>query len=744
MWWSKSQSRVIQCVPRVSASDPAEVEEQTPVNLQQVHACHCCFSEAVILLPAPPHHNREAPPPSPPSCCRFPVTVWILERFRWRFLKVVCLPLRSPAAASTALTSHLADICVTPLSPPPLHNHTSPSRLRIKEENKPVATAVPPPPLSALPGGFLKQLVRETEKETKHKEPDVKEEKAQPSKLNNNLVQQFLIPDQTPPILEAEMSLRAEQLMSSSKQGRSSAHSDGRSSSQRLVVSPDPGNKPQTKQAVTPEPSKQTQDVRSEKKNKKTPHAQEEKREEVKQAKKDEESLEERQEPDGRQADATVTEPDRREVRDVWYEAGTVWYVHKDGFTRATQLKPDEGTPELPQGRVRVRLQTDGSLYDVTECEIEKVARFFYASLCQNYVRHAGLSVSPHPVLQCNPSELDLCEDLSHLQSVNECGVLHTLTSRAKANMPLTQAGPNLVNVWPPLQTHSKTPKSRRGESVWDAPPALAALVKRVYVSMVGTRRDHSVCLVGRSGTGKTTACRAFTLALLKQAGTTGENISGECSSCRAERVQAMFTVLRSFGCVSSQHSDASSRFAMVFSMDFNHAGQAAAGHLQTVMLDKWKVCQKTQGESNFLVFSQMLAGLSTEMRTELQLHQLPESNSFGIIYPTKVEEKQRASVAFTKLLTAMEMLGFSASEQKAIWHVLAGIYHLGVAGACRVGRRQFVNFDSAQVASSVLGCDGEELHTAVFKHHLRQLLQRATGGSRERSLLRRQKRVPG
>lgn len=36
---------------------------------------------------------------------------------------------------------------------------------------------------------------------------------------------------------------------------------------------------------------------------------------------------------------------------------------------------------------------------------------------------------------------------------------------------------------------------------------------------------------------------------------------------------------------------------------------------LQTMMLDKWKVCQKTPGESNFLVFSQMLAGLSTEMR---------------------------------------------------------------------------------------------------------------------------------
>ncbi|XP_027137586.1 unconventional myosin-XVIIIb isoform X3 [Larimichthys crocea] len=473
------------------------------------------------------------------------------------------------------------------------------------------------------------------------------------------------------------MSLRAEQM----------------TNNRRLLVSPDPADKTETRQPVTPEPPKQKQDMTPEKRVK-TPQV-EQKKERIEEVKK-----EERQEPEGRQADQTITENDRRETRDVWYEAGTVWYVHKDGFTRATQLKPDEGTPELPEGRVRVRLESDGSLHDVTKFEIEK----------------------------CNPSDLDLCEDLSDLQSVNECGVLHTLTSRAKASMPLTHAGPNLVNFWPPLQANSKTPKSRRGESIWDAPPALAALVKRVYVSMVGTRRDHSVCAMGRSGTGKTTACQAFTHTLLKQAGTTGEKIS-------VERVQAMFTILKSFGCVSSQHSDASSRFAMVFSLDFNHAGQAAAGHLQTMMLDKWKVCQTTQGESNFLVFSQMLAGLSTEMRTELQLHQLPsDSNSFGIVHPTKVEEKQRASVGFTKLLTAMETLGFSASEQKAIWHVLAGIYHLGAAGACRVGRRQFVSFDSAQVASSVLGCEGEELHTAVFKHHLRQLLQRATGGSRERN----------
>ncbi|CAL9682431.1 unnamed protein product [Knipowitschia caucasica] len=555
----------------------------------------------------------------------------------------------------------------------------------IKEEKTPVPAVVPPPaPLSAVPGGFLKQLVRDSEKETKLKEPELKTDDKAPTKLSNNLVQQFLNPDQTPAILEAEMSLKADQ-PSENKQ------SERKSPSLRQIITPDdvqvirqdviPPKKPQVKQ----------KDVKAEQRN----------------VNKDVErkvlgttvdGIESRQEPEEQQADSAVVEVERKEVKDVWYEAGTVWYVHKDGYCLATQLKPDEGTPDLPDSKVRVRLQTDGTLHDVSEFDIEK----------------------------CNPKELDLCEDLSNLQSVNECSILHTLSSRAKAGLPLTHAGPNLINFWPPVQVNSKTPKSRRGESVWDAPAALESLVRQVYVSMVGTRRDHSMCALGRSGTGKTTACQAFTLALLKRAGTAGNNIS-------VDRVKAMFTILKSFGCVSSPHSDASTRFAMVFSLDFNHAGQAAAGHLQTMMLDKWKVCQKTPGESNFLVFAQMLAGLSTEIRTDLQLHQLPETNSFGIVHPTKVEEKQRASVAFTKLLSAMETLGFSLSEQKAIWHVLAGIYHLGAAGSSKVGRRQFGNFDSSQVASSVLGCEGDDLHTAVFKHHLRQLLQRATGGARER-----------
>lgn len=110
-------------------------------------------------------------------------------------------------------------------------------------------------------------------------------------------MQQFLLPDQTPSILEAEMSLRAEQQLLGSNKVAVATESQSR------------------KQEVTPPPHLQRRedDVRSETSGEKlqTKREQEERTEEVKQAKQGEE---ERQEPEGRQADVIVTEHHKREV----------------------------------------------------------------------------------------------------------------------------------------------------------------------------------------------------------------------------------------------------------------------------------------------------------------------------------------------------------------------------------------------------------------------------------------------
>ncbi|XP_038619395.1 unconventional myosin-XVIIIb [Tachyglossus aculeatus] len=382
-----------------------------------------------------------------------------------------------------------------------------------------------------------------------------------------------------------------------------------------------------------------------------------------------------------------------QESEDRWYETEKVWLVQKDGFVLATVMKPDVGTPELAAGRVRLRLEADDSITEVDEENIQRA----------------------------NPAEYDLADNLAALTSLNESSVLNTLRHRYWARLTHTFAGPDLIALQPGRATDPDAMKVPRGRRA-GLPPHVCSLAQRAYWAMLGQRQDQAIVPLGRSGAGKTATCQQALEHLVSLAG----SVNGFLS---VEKIRAMFTVLRAFGSVSGGHPGGSTRFSMIASLDFSAAGRVVAAHLQTLLLERVRVAQQPEGESNFLVFSQMLAGLDLDLRTELFLHQMAESNAFGMGFWSKAEEKQKAAAAFTQLQAAMTTLGILASEQRAIWRVLAAIYHLGAAGACKVGRKQFMRFEWANQAAAVLGCDYEELSSAVFKHHLLHIIEQVTAG---------------
>ncbi|XP_072332857.1 unconventional myosin-XVIIIb-like isoform X2 [Scyliorhinus torazame] len=376
---------------------------------------------------------------------------------------------------------------------------------------------------------------------------------------------------------------------------------------------------------------------------------------------------------------------------DVWYETDRVWYVNKEGFTLATVLKPDVGTPELPEGQVRIRIESDNMIIDTDEELIHKT----------------------------NPPKLDYAEDLAQLISLNESSVLHVLQQRYGSQLIHTKAGPNLIIIRPSSTVSNYSGKLFKGKKD-GMPPHVFAVAQRAYWNMLIHRKDQSIIPLGWSGAGKTTSCQSALEYIVGTAGSVGTTVT-------VGKIQAMFTILRAFGTISTPQNNATTRFSMVASLDFNQAGRVSAAHLQTMLLERIHVAPQSNCEGTFNVFRQMLAGLDLSFRTELHLHQMAESQIFGILPLAKVEEKQRASSAFGRLQAAMETLGFTADEQMSIWRVLAAIYHLGAAGACKVGRKQFMKFEWAQNAASVLGCELEELSTAVFKHHLKLIIQHAT-----------------
>ncbi|KAM9539545.1 unconventional myosin-XVIIIa-like isoform 1-T1 [Salvelinus alpinus] len=377
----------------------------------------------------------------------------------------------------------------------------------------------------------------------------------------------------------------------------------------------------------------------------------------------------------------------------AWYGTEKVWLVHKDGFSLATLLKTEPGS--LPEGTVKIRLESDGSLLDVEEDDVEKA----------------------------NPPSFDRVEDLSSLQYLNESSVMHSLRQRYGGNLIHTHAGPNMVVINPistPSMYSEKVMHMFKGCRREDTAPHIYGVAQSAYRNLLTTRQDQSIVLLGKSGSGKTTNCQHLVQYLVTIAGSTGKTFS-------AEKWQAVYTILEAFGNSSTSMNGNASRFSHIVCLDVDQAGQVASASIQTMLLEKLRVTRRPEGESTFNVFYYMMAGADSSLKTKLHFNHFAENSAFGIVPQPKSEDKQRASQQFTKLQAAMKVLGISGEEQRAFWLVLGAIYHLGAAGATKAGRKQFARHEWAQKAAYLLGCTLEELSSSVFKHQAKGTLPRAS-----------------
>ncbi|XP_075627978.1 unconventional myosin-XVIIIa isoform X19 [Balearica regulorum gibbericeps] len=385
-------------------------------------------------------------------------------------------------------------------------------------------------------------------------------------------------------------------------------------------------------------------------------------------------------------------------AEEAWYETEKVWLVHRDGFSLGSQLRPEEGSP-LPEGKVKVKLDHDGAVLEVEEDDVEKA----------------------------NPPSCDRVEDLASLLYLNESSVLHTLRQRYGGNLLHTYAGPTMVIINPlssPSMYSEKVMHMFKGCRREDTSPHIYAVAQAAYRSMLMSRQDQAIVLLGASGSGKTTNCQHLVQYLATIAGSTGKVFS-------AEKWQALYTVLEAFGNSSTGMNGNATRFSQIISLDFDQAGQVASASVQTLLLEKLRVAKRPANEATFNIFYYLLACSDSALRTELHFNHLAENNVFGIAPLSKPEEKQKATQQFNKLQAAMKVMGISSDEQKAFWLVLGAIYHLGAAGATKdadeAGRKQFARHEWAQKAAYLLGCSLEELSSSIFKHQPKGTLQRST-----------------
>ncbi|XP_076367271.1 unconventional myosin-XVIIIa-like isoform X2 [Tachypleus tridentatus] len=369
----------------------------------------------------------------------------------------------------------------------------------------------------------------------------------------------------------------------------------------------------------------------------------------------------------------------------AWLQTNQVWLVHKGGFAGSHLLTAEE-SPSLPpsEGKLWVRLDAQGSVLEVDQEDVEKA----------------------------NPSHLDRVEDLSELRHLNESSILHILRQRYASSLIHTYAANTLLVINPqhPMALYSeKIMKMFRGSKQTDMPPHIYSVGRTAYSALLTSRRDQSVVFLGRSGSGKTTNVRQVLQYLVVTAGCLNNVIS-------VEKLTAISTLLEAFGNCRTVLNSNATRFTQLFSLDFDHSGQIVSASVQAYMVERTRVSRRAEGEPNFNVFYQMLEGIDDALRKELHLENVEEPNIF--MSPLqKVEDKHRAGLSWAFLCAALQTLTIQDAEAKAIWSILAAIYHLGAAGvSCALSNKaQFARPQSAQKAASLLGTSVEDLAKVIF-----------------------------
>ncbi|XP_023333583.1 unconventional myosin-XVIIIa [Eurytemora carolleeae] len=146
-----------------------------------------------------------------------------------------------------------------------------------------------------------------------------------------------------------------------------------------------------------------------------------------------------------------------------------------------------------------------------------------------------------------------------------------------------------------------------KGCKIEDMPPHIYSVAQSAYRALLTTKKDQSVALLGRAGSGKSTNFR-HVVSYLALAG-------GESSILSLDKLSGIHTILEAFGNSRTLLNANATRFSQIFSVHYDHSGSIVSGSIQVLMLERNRVVRRPEGEPNFNVFYQLLAGLDNNLR---------------------------------------------------------------------------------------------------------------------------------
>lgn len=295
----------------------------------------------------------------------------------------------------------------------------------------------------------------------------------------------------------------------------------------------------------------------------------------------------------------------------------------------------------------------------------------------------------------------------------SEEAFIDNLHKRYREKLIYTYIGSVLVSVNPyqDLPIYDRKYVETYGTAnFYELPPHIFAVTNTALRSLCDELRDQCILISGESGAGKTEASKKvlqFIAATSRQ--------KEKVDTVRDKLLQSN-PVLEAFGNAKTNRNDNSSRFGKYMDVEFNFLGEPIGGHIINYLLEKSRVVFQANGERNFHIFYQLLAGADDSHLERLSLERNPQLYSYLKQGDScKVSSIDDAS-DFQNVKNALKVMEITAEEQEALFQLVAVVMHLGNVDFIinRKGDASLTNPENVATVAKLLGCPVEILSSAL------------------------------
>ncbi|XP_064478725.1 unconventional myosin-XV-like isoform X2 [Ornithodoros turicata] len=277
----------------------------------------------------------------------------------------------------------------------------------------------------------------------------------------------------------------------------------------------------------------------------------------------------------------------------------------------------------------------------------------------------------PHTVKRREDLGPNGVPDMVQLGDLSEASMLWNLKIRYDHENIYTYTGSILVAVNPYKMFDIygvDVVKKYEGQILGTLPPHLFAVSSAAYSKMSKELENQVVVISGESGAGKTESTKLI-LQYLAAVDRSSNNLV-------TEQILEATPLLESFGNAKTLRNDNSSRFGKYLEVFFKD-GVITGANTKNYLLEKSRIVTQASEERNYHVFYELLVGLGAQEKEKFGLQTADKyfylNQGGSIEIPCKDDAED-----FRCLLSAMQVLGFTADEQDAIFRILAAVLHIG------------------------------------------------------------------